>query len=78
MFTYKYNGKTYKYDYDTFKLGRVAALPWLTEFDYSTHILPEVWENKERLNMFIDTWQVVIDNDMSACLKNYLIRKGER
>ena len=77
MFTYKYNGKTYKYDYDTFKLGRVTTLPWLTEFDYSTHILPEIWEDKERLNKFIDTWRVVIDNDMDACLKNYLIKKGE-
>lgn len=78
MFTYKYNGKTYKYDYDTFKLGRVAVGAWITAFDYSTLILPEIWEDKERLNKFLDAWTIVINSDMDAYLKNYLIRKGER
>ena len=74
MEVYKYGRKTFKYDYETYKLGRVAVGAWITEFDFSTHILPEIWEDKERLNKFLDTWTIVMDNDTDAYLKNFQVR----
>lgn len=73
MEVYKYDCHTFKYDYDTYKIGRVAPGGWITEFDYSTHIEPEIWEDKEQLNKFLDAWMIVMRNDVMA----FWAKKGE-